>query len=121
MPLSFRVTRAERLTIHAIARRAIADLQALSAEGLGELDIQLMLTVCHGNAQRLNLDGLLAADPFCFAHDILGLVRHLDPDKGQIAGPFRPRFCAPRDRNAASRQRRFRTGRLAAAMLSQGS
>lgn len=94
--VSFRANALERIVIRKIAKRAIAELQALSVAGCTELDIQMDVTACHANGCPLRLDELLAANPFDFAHDIFGIRRFLDRTTGKIdAARFDPRFSAP--------------------------
>lgn len=58
------------------------------------VDWEMDIAATHANGCRLNLDALLAADDFNFAHDVFGICRHLDRDTGQLGGCFRPRLAA---------------------------
>jgi hypothetical protein len=53
------------------------------------------ITACHLNGCKLDLAKLLAADDFNFAHDVLGIRRHIDRETGQLMNCFRPRFAKP--------------------------
>ncbi|NWG25895.1 MAG: hypothetical protein HXY30_16020 [Pseudorhodoplanes sp.] len=97
---SFSVSQAEANIIHKIARRAVAQLQVLSVHGCTVLDVHMDIIACHANGCPLRLEDLLAADPFNFAHDVLGIARHLNRTTGQVEG-FSPRFRARTPRKAA--------------------
>lgn len=42
----------------------------------------------------IDVAGLLAADDFNFAHDVFGIMRHINRETGAIDGFFVPRFTA---------------------------
>ncbi len=67
------------------------------AEAMGIEDndrITLMLDIEHANEQfGLRLRELLDADDFNFAHDIIGIQRHIDRRTGFIGDLFVPRFA----------------------------
>ncbi len=42
----------------------------------------------------LRLADLLAADDFNFAHDVFGIMRHIDRRTGRLDNHFVPRFCS---------------------------
>ena len=58
----------------------------------GSLDMDLSAT--HA-VTPLRLGDLLAADDFHFAHDVFGIMRHIDRRTGRLDDHFVPRFCAP--------------------------
>lgn len=60
------------------------------------LHITLDITVTHVNGCPLDLGKLLAADAFTFAHDVLGIRRHLNRQTGKLEDCFVPR-CASRE------------------------
>ena len=60
-----------------------------------ELDTLAMdLTATHANGCPLKLAELLNADQFNFAHDVCGIIRHMNRNTGQLEGFFVPRFAA---------------------------
>ncbi len=46
----------------------------------------------NGN-QFIDFDRLLAADNMNFAHDVFGIMRHIDRTTGHLGGCFVPRFA----------------------------
>ena len=60
------------------------------------------VTATHCNGLPLRLNDLLDADAFNFAHDFLGIERHLNRETGQLENHFRPRFARRAARSAAS-------------------
>lgn len=99
---SFDVTRADSRLILSIARRAIDTIQVLTQQGYDVLDIVMDLTACHANGCPLRLADLLESHPFGFAHDILGIHRHLDRTTGKLGDHFLPRFAVSRRHRAAA-------------------
>lgn len=90
---SFDVLPAESRVIHAIARRAVADLQiARRNDPFTQMDVAMDVTAVHANGNKLRLEALRDADGFNFAHDVLGIRRHLDRDTGRLIGGFSPRY-----------------------------
>lgn len=76
---------------------------ANDAESPGEQHFQMDLAAVHANGCPLDLEKLLAADDFNFAHDVFGIYRHLDrdgksPTGGKLLDLFLPR-TARRQRN----------------------
>lgn len=123
MALSFKVTRTDAALIRRIAARAIASLQALSAEGRCALDLQMDLTACHANGCPLDLAALLGSGDVSFAHDVCGIARHLNRSTDRLTGHFLPRYALPLrgpGKRAAAAQRAS-LNRRAAALLSQGA
>ena len=87
MTVSFSVTAEESAIIHEIAKRAAANVYG------GELlEATMDITATHANGCPLNLAGLLAAEPFDFAHDIAGIRQYIDRDTGRMGGNFLPRY-----------------------------
>lgn len=88
---NWKVTREEAETIGWIARRYVAEFG-------GDLTgVSMDITAAHANGCTLDLDGLLDADGFNFAHDVTGITRHIDRETGQIVGGFLPRFARKED------------------------
>ena len=67
--------------------------KTLEALHTDRLTLAMDLTACHLNGCPLDLDRLLGASEADFAHDIAGIVRHLDRETGQLGDCFVPR-CA---------------------------
>lgn len=89
--VSFDVSNADRVLIQKNVARAVATglIQKRDA-----LDRAMDLTACHANGCPLDLDGLLNADGFNFAHDVLGIARHMDRETGKLNNCFLPRYRA---------------------------
>lgn len=83
--------REEARTIAAIARRAV---QVAAEMGVRYefMDADMDLTACHLNGNPLRLKKLLAADAVNFAHDVLGIRRHLNRETGKLENCFSPRY-----------------------------
>jgi len=74
-------------TISAILKRMRAELSGVT---IGGLDLVMDLTVCH-NKGHVDLPTLLATDTGTLAHDLSGIVRHLDRGTGEMTDCFVPR------------------------------
>jgi hypothetical protein len=106
MAVSFNCTAEDERIIRQIAKRAIATIQFPLAWKTSRLDIKMDVTAVHANGCPLNLRKLLTFDDFNFAHDILGIRRHLNRDTGVFENCFRPRCALPEpDRRPARRRR----------------
>ena len=90
--LSFDVTPEERLTLIAIATRAVK-IAAKHGVYSPKLDLIMDLTVCHANGCALALPQLLASEESDFAHDVFGIGRHIDRKTGQLGQCFMPRYA----------------------------
>lgn len=91
--VSFRVSNRDARIIGEIAGRAVTELRrARETDPFDRLTMAMDLTAVHANGCPLRLEALRDADRFNFAHDILGIRRHLNRDTGQIDGLFSPRF-----------------------------
>jgi hypothetical protein len=90
--VSFTSSRKDSALVTIIVRRAIASkLNGHSdAEGL-EMD----LLATHANGCPLDFEKLLAFNEFNFAHDVVGIQRHLDRDTGELLHCFVPRCARP--------------------------
>jgi hypothetical protein len=51
------------------------------------------IEACHCNGCPLDLERLLAAQDYDFAHDVFGIARHIDRSTGELTGCFEPRFA----------------------------
>lgn len=91
--ISFRVSREDDAIIQSLADRAVTTAQAAGVS-YPRMDAVMDLTACHANACRLNLQALAIADAFTFAHDVLGIRRHLNRKTGKLENCFVPRLAA---------------------------
>jgi hypothetical protein len=76
--------------IHQIARRG-ARILGYSTPNKFE-EIERAVTLCHLNGCALRLGDLRDADDRDFAHDVAGIMRHLNRETGQLEECFTPRF-----------------------------
>lgn len=93
MAINWRASVEESRLIEAIAARA----KALFGES-GDLirdktHWRMNVTACHLNGCPLDLEGLRAADDFNFAHDMLGIDKHINRETGRLMDHFLPRFA----------------------------
>lgn len=88
---SFDVTLEDDNVIRAIANRA-CEVTGIEPR-FNKLGLLMDLKACHANGCPLDLDRLLAAKPFDFYHDLLGIDRHLDRATGQLQDHFLPRHA----------------------------
>ncbi len=80
--------------ILAIADRAVEAARRRSshpADRLLKAEVMMDITATHANGCPLDLDKLLAAPDFDFAHDVFGIRRHLDRTTGELRDFFLPR------------------------------
>ena len=82
----------EQRTVCKIVDRAYELLRG-TAMHCTRLDLRMDLSAVHARCP-LRLGDLLEADAADFAHDITGIVRHLDRKSGKLGGCFLPRFSA---------------------------
>jgi hypothetical protein len=79
-------------TISEIVKRAE---RASDAYGWPRIrDLAMDITACHANGCPLDLERMLAADDFNFAHDITGIHANLDRSTGRLGNQFVPRYAA---------------------------
>jgi len=76
--------------IVAIAQRIEKDIKGYPDK---RQTILMDLQACHENGCRLDLTGLLAADPLDFRHDVLGIRQHINRSTGQLEDGFIPRYA----------------------------
>jgi len=75
---------------------AIADRAWPMYEAAGETKLALIMDLDHVHRIcPLDLQGLLAAPPFDFSHDIVGIYRHFNRETKTIGGGFMPRTALP--------------------------
>lgn len=82
----FNTTKKEDALIYTIAKRAAKELGDEDVQG-----IQMDLEAVHTHACPLNFRKLLAFPPEDFAHDILGINKHLDRNAMKLRDFFLPR------------------------------
>lgn len=102
MSLQF-VTRdsADFALIEKIAERAVAMDRKANGSGAGtKFHHQMNVSACHASGNPLDLQKLLDADDFNFAHDVFGIDRHIDHDTGELLNCFSPR-CSARETSEA--------------------
>jgi len=93
--ISFKVSKEEHTTIVKIVERAVktaTDAGYMADRQTTEMD----LVACHANDIPLDLDGLLVANDFDFAHDIFGIQTHIDRETGKLGHCFLPRYSRSR-------------------------
>lgn len=92
------VSKKELQLIRKIAERAFNLQRPDSKRDI--VDWQMDITACHANGNPLDLEKLLGADDFNFAHDAFGIAGHINRSTGQLENCFLPRCTA---RNAKSK------------------
>lgn len=88
--VSFKVTKPERVLIDAVVARALKETKIKDG-----LCLSMDITACHANGTPLNLEKLLEADAFTFAHDIIGIHKNINRDTGKLGNHFEPRCARP--------------------------
>lgn len=88
--ISFECSKSGQRLIVQLAKRAVklADRHGVDYDFIS-LDMDLL--ACHANGNPLDLDKLMAADDFNFAHDVFGIRRHIDRTTGELKDCFVPR------------------------------
>ena len=89
--IKFKTTSKDRLLIKLIAQRA---KRTFKNDAWKLKDWEMDFTACHLNGTPLDLEALLKADNFNFAHDAAGIRRHLNREDGKLDESFSPRFSA---------------------------
>lgn len=78
--------------------KAIADraqkLSLIDGSKDAHTDICMDIWATHSNDVKLNINKLLEADDFNFAHDINGIRGHIDRTTGKLTKGFLPRVAA---------------------------
>jgi hypothetical protein len=90
--VNFDTTHRELRIIFAIAKRAMGLTIARENDPYTASDVAMDVTAVHCNGNPLRLESLRDADDFNFAHDILGIRRHLNRETGKLDNGFTPRF-----------------------------
>lgn len=90
--VNFNVSRAEARLIEAIAERCLR-LEAEAGRPVPErMLVEMDITACHANGNRLKLQELLDAAPADFNHDVWGIRQHIDRLTGKLIDCFSPRY-----------------------------
>lgn len=93
--LNWKCTKRDFDTIVEIAERAVLMNRRHGSPQLMERrDFIMDVQATHCNGCRLALNELLVANEEDFAHDIYGIVRHIDRQTGQLGDCFSPRYAA---------------------------
>jgi hypothetical protein len=90
--INWRVTMADQRLIEQIAARAVHMAEHAGFE-FTQQEFAMDITATHCNGCRLDLQRLLDADEFNFAHDIFGIQIHIDRKTGKLGGHFLPRYA----------------------------
>lgn len=91
--VNFETTIEEDQIIHKIAKRGLELYKGLGVKR-DLMDIEMDITAVHLNDCELQLQKLLDADDFNFAHDVMGIRRHIDRATGKLQNCFLPRCSA---------------------------
>lgn len=89
--INFKATKQDKALIVRITNRAIAECNL----PCGPTHIMMDITAVHLNDTKLDLEKLLKADEFNFAHDIYGIYSHLNRKTGKLKNCFLPRCARP--------------------------
>ncbi len=89
--IDFATIRTSQLDCRHIARIA-SRAEHMGLNTRDRIDIIMDLEAAH-HVCPLNLDALHNASPTDFAHDVRGIINHLNRDTGTIANSFRPRYA----------------------------
>lgn len=88
--IKFKTTLVEDKLITKIAQRAYIGLDNLNLKQ-SFLTTKMDLKACHANGCELNFEKLLNFDYFDFSHDILGIIKNINRETGEIENCFLPR------------------------------
>lgn len=93
MHINFNASPEDAALIDKIVDRAEAIYTRQSAP-FDRLSVSMDITATHLNGCPLQLQKFLDADDFNFAHDLVGIVNHMDRSTGQLIRCFLPRCAA---------------------------
>jgi len=88
--ITFNTDEREDLLITKIVNRA-ADEGLI--ENYQRMSLHMDIAATHCNGCMLDLERLLGTDGFNFAHDVLGIKRHINRTNGRLEHCFLPRFA----------------------------
>lgn len=104
MQIRFKATKEDAALIDKLVLRAHSEIftheNGWEDADQSRIDTEMDLTACHLNGCRLDLQKLLTAEDFTFAHDITGIRRNISRSTGAMENCFLPR-CAMREAVAA--------------------
>lgn len=86
--ISFDISKPDAKRVRAIVERA-----AQIAPNLDQASAILDLAMCNANGTHLHFAKLEGFAEYDFAHDVFGIINHMDRATGQLRGEFQPR-CA---------------------------
>lgn len=93
-------TKDEIVIVDRIVKRGAA-MAHKHGNRLDQMSLHMDLSATHAKVP-LRLQELLEADDSNFAHDVFGIMRHMDRSTGLLGDCFVPRFAEPRSRHSAS-------------------
>jgi hypothetical protein len=85
--IQFNCTKQETMLVTRIAKRAMA----MTDEPVDYLSLVMDLEAAHSNGNPIQFEKLLKADDFNFAHDVFGIMRHINRATGKLMNCFSPR------------------------------
>lgn len=91
MEVSFDATKKDMKIINLIVDRAFNEFDNISGD---KTDLAMDITATHCNGNKLDLERILTADKFNFAHDVFGIQGNINRRTGKLMRCFLPRFTA---------------------------
>lgn len=92
--VSFKCSREDSLLVTRIVDRTVKLARAYGVS-YDRLDASMDIRACHCNGCPLDLQKLLDAPEFDFAHDVFGIRENIDRTTGQLIDCFLPRCALP--------------------------
>ena len=89
-----KITKKDQKIIDRIVKRAMVASRKHNL-GLDVVSVEMDIKAVHLKT-RLELERWVSADDFNFAHDVCGIIRHLDRETGKLKDYFVPRFSNPK-------------------------
>jgi hypothetical protein len=89
--MKFSASKFELQVISQIAKRAVNMSNEVGLK-YDQMSAMMDIEAVHSNDTALDLNALLNADNFNFAHDVFGIYRHIDRTTGKLQDCFSPRF-----------------------------
>lgn len=93
MHINFNASPEDAALIDKIVDRAEGIYTRQSAP-FDRMSVEMDITATHLNGCPLRLQKFLDADDFNFAHDLVGIINHVDRSTGQLTRHFLPRCSA---------------------------